>query len=53
MSIHLCINPYCSILLSLGRHGTQVVVPYRGDEHDIRHLRLMGDLGQLMFFVGV
>ena len=35
----------------LGRMGSQVVVPYRGDEHDYRHLRLMGDLGQVVFLV--
>ena len=23
------------------------MVPLRGDEHDYRHLRLMGDLGQI------
>lgn len=34
----------------LGRGGNQIIVPYRGDEHDYRHLRLMGDLGQMMFF---
>ncbi len=35
----------------LGKTGSQVVVPYRGDEHDYRHLRLMGDLGQIHFNV--
>ena len=35
----------------LGRVGSQVVVPYRGDEHDYRHLRPMGDLGQILFLV--
>lgn len=35
----------------LGKMGSQVVVPYRGDEHDHRHLRLMGDLGQMVFLV--
>jgi len=33
---------------NLGRMGSQVVVPYRGDEHDTRHLRLMGDYGQIV-----
>merc|ERR1712046_40369 len=33
----------------LGRVGSQVVIPYRGDEHDIRHLKVMGDYGQLVF----
>lgn len=37
----------------LGRMGSQVIVPYRGDEHDHRHLRLMGDLGQVVFLVRV
>ena len=31
----------------LGKIGSQIVVPYRCDEHDTRHLRLMGDLGQI------
>ena len=34
-----------------GRVGSQIVVPYRGDEHDYRHLRPMGDLGQVTFLV--
>ena len=34
-----------------GRVGSQVVVPFRGDEHGYRHLRLMGDLGQNTFLV--
>ena len=29
----------------LGKIGTRVVVPYRGDEVDVRHLKLAGDLG--------
>ena len=37
--------------LFTGRGGNQIIVPYRGDEYDYRHLRLMGDLGQIMFFV--
>ena len=35
-----------------GRVGSQLVIPYRGDEHDYRHLRPMGDLGQVVFLVG-
>lgn len=35
----------------LGRVGSQVVVPFRGDEHDYRFLRLMGDIGQILFVV--
>ena len=34
-----------------GRVGSQLVIPYRGDEHDYRHLRPMGDLGQVVFLV--
>ena len=43
----------CSVISSVtiacttGRVGSQIVVPLRGDEHDYRHLRLMGDLGQI------
>jgi len=32
----------------LGRIGSQVVVAYRGDEHDTRHLKVMGDYGQIV-----
>jgi NADH dehydrogenase (ubiquinone) 1 alpha subcomplex subunit 9 len=35
----------------LGRIGTQMMLPYRGDELDTRHLKLMGDLGQIEFRV--
>ena len=31
-----------------GRKGVQVVIPYRGDELDYRHLKVMGDLGQIV-----
>lgn len=34
-----------------GRRGTQVVIPHRGTEDDRRHLKLMGDLGQISFTV--
>jgi len=33
----------------LGKIGSQVIIPYRGDHYDVRHLKLMGDLGQIMF----
>ncbi len=39
------------VVNKLGRVGSQVVVPYRGDEADYRHLRPMGDLGQILFLV--
>ncbi|XP_003390219.1 PREDICTED: NADH dehydrogenase [ubiquinone] 1 alpha subcomplex subunit 9, mitochondrial-like [Amphimedon queenslandica] len=37
------------IVNRLGQVGSQIVAPYRGDEHDYRHLRPMGDLGQILF----
>jgi len=32
----------------LGRIGTQIVVPWRGDELSFRHLKIMGDLGRII-----
>lgn len=32
----------------LGRIGSQVICPYRGDGMKTRHLKLMGDLGQIV-----
>ncbi|XP_021968490.1 NADH dehydrogenase [ubiquinone] 1 alpha subcomplex subunit 9, mitochondrial isoform X2 [Folsomia candida] len=34
----------------LGKIGTQVIVPYRGDHYDVLRLKLVGDLGQVLFF---
>jgi len=31
----------------LGKIGSQVIVPYRGEETAFRHLKVMGDLGQI------
>lgn len=31
----------------LGQIGSQVVVPYRGNEYDVMHLKPLGDLGQI------
>ena len=42
---------HCISCFLPGRMGSQVIAPYRGDEHDYRHLRPMGDLGQILFFV--
>ncbi|KND03726.1 uncharacterized protein SPPG_01186 [Spizellomyces punctatus DAOM BR117] len=36
------------VVNNLGKSGTQVVTPYRGTDDDRRHLRLMGDLGQIV-----
>lgn len=32
----------------LGKQGTQIIIPYRGDFYDVRQLRLVGDLGQVL-----
>ena len=34
-----------------GRVGSQVVIPYRGNEYDCNQLKVMGDLGQILLFV--
>lgn len=36
------------VVNALGRIGSQVITPYRGDELESRRLRLMGDLGQIV-----
>lgn len=36
------------VVNALGRVGSTVVVPYRGDELGPRHLKLMGDVGQIV-----
>jgi NADH dehydrogenase (ubiquinone) 1 alpha subcomplex subunit 9 len=33
----------------LGKVGTQLILPYRGDAYDVRPLKLCGDLGQVYF----
>ena len=38
-------------LIFLGRVGSQVIIPYRGNEYDCNHLKVMGDLGQILLFV--
>jgi len=36
------------VVNSLGRVGSQVVIPYRGEEKSYNHLKVMGDLGQII-----
>ncbi len=36
------------IVNELGKIGSQVIIPYRCTEQDTAHLRLMGDLGQIV-----
>ena len=31
----------------LGNQGTTCIIPFRGDDHEVRHLRLMGDYGRI------
>lgn len=33
----------------LGKHGTQMILPYRGDNYEVGPLKLTGDLGQVLF----
>ncbi|XP_034250466.1 NADH dehydrogenase [ubiquinone] 1 alpha subcomplex subunit 9, mitochondrial [Thrips palmi] len=33
----------------LGKHGSQLILPYRGDNYDVFPLKLVGDLGQVLF----
>lgn len=40
-----------SLVNKLGKIGSQVIIPYRGDPYDVRDLKLMGDLGQILFMV--
>jgi len=37
------------VVSRLAKCGTQLVIPYRASEDDVRHLRVMGDLGQIVF----
>ncbi|GFR75149.1 NADH dehydrogenase [ubiquinone] 1 alpha subcomplex subunit 9, mitochondrial [Elysia marginata] len=34
----------------LGKIGSQVIIPYRCDAYEVERLRLVGDLGQVLFF---
>ncbi|KAG1652482.1 NADH dehydrogenase [ubiquinone] 1 alpha subcomplex subunit 9, mitochondrial [Nymphon striatum] len=37
------------VINRLGRIGSQIIVPYRGDEYSVQRLKLSGDLGQILF----
>lgn len=37
------------VVSQLARQGTQLVVPFRSSEDDVRDIRVMGDLGQIVF----
>jgi len=38
------------IVNQLGKIGSQVIVPYRGEASEVLRLKLCGDLGQILFF---
>lgn len=38
-----------NVVSRLGQTGTQIIVPYRGNPHYVKHLKLSGDLGQVLF----
>lgn len=44
----LWVRTYWVTLTLEGRHGSQIVVPYRGEESSYNHLKVMGDLGQII-----
>ncbi|XP_050722577.1 NADH dehydrogenase [ubiquinone] 1 alpha subcomplex subunit 9, mitochondrial-like [Eriocheir sinensis] len=33
----------------LGKIGSQIIIPYRGDHYDVLRLKMVGDLGQVLF----
>lgn len=37
----------------LGKEGTQMIIPFRGDQWDARSLKMTGDLGQVWFLVRI
>jgi len=38
------------VINRLAQNGTMINIPYRGQDMDTRHLRVMGDLGQINFY---
>jgi hypothetical protein len=39
------------LFLFIAKEGSQIIVPYRGDVYGLRELRVLGDLGQILFTV--
>jgi NADH dehydrogenase (ubiquinone) 1 alpha subcomplex subunit 9 len=33
----------------LGKGGSQIIIPYRGDHYEVLRLKVAGDLGQVLF----
>merc|ERR1719273_1905726 len=48
MCVSLCLLSGRHIVNALGRMGSQVILPYRGDGTELRDHKLMGDLGQIV-----
>ena len=44
--------PTCELLLS-GKTGSQIIVPYDCDPYFAETLKVVGDLGQVLFYVSV
>ncbi|PRD21813.1 UNVERIFIED_CONTAM: Ndufa9 [Trichonephila clavipes] len=42
-------NSFSQEKIGNGKHGTQVIIPYRGDPYLVTRLKLCGDLGQILF----
>ena len=40
------------LIFLAGKCGSQVIIPYRGDQYDVDRLKILGDLGQVLFQVG-
>ncbi|KAF8770721.1 NADH dehydrogenase [ubiquinone] 1 alpha subcomplex subunit 9, mitochondrial-like [Argiope bruennichi] len=38
-----------AVVNQLGKNGTQVIIPYRGDPYLVTRLKMSGDLGQILF----
>ena len=43
--------PNAHFLLVVGKIGSQIVVPYRGDPYIMKDLKVAGDLGQVITLV--
>ena len=42
-----------SLINRLGKVGTQLILPHRGDPYYMRPLKVAGDLGQVVFLVSI